>query len=464
MRARYDFDFVAIGGGSGGFNGARTAASLGLRAAVIDGAKELGGLCILRGCMPSKTFLYSTEVLHRARQGRLFGLRIPRAEGDMAAVQARKRRIIGEFADDRVKALKSGQFALIRASARFVDAHTVALSDGRRVTSRYFLIATGSAPNVPNVPGLAQAGAWTSDEALDADRLPASLIVLGGGLVAVELAQFFVRMGARVTIVQRSRQLVHGHSPEASQVIVDALRAEGVEIICGTVLEHVGRRGRGFEVRFRLGNRRRVRRAEQCLNAMGRHPATRHLNAAAAGVKLRDDGQIVTNRYQQTTAPNIYAAGDCAGPVEIVHVAVQQGELAARHAAGAKSARPIDYGLLLSVVFTDPQLAMIGRHEAELKQAKVPFLTASYPFDDHGKSILMEAKRGFVKIAAHAKTGRILGVEIVGPDAGELIHIFSGPLTMKATVFDLLKAPWYHPTLSEIVTYPLEEIAGRLAR
>ena len=162
--------------------------------------------------------------------------------------------------------------------------------------------------------------------------------------------------------------------------------------------------------------------------------------------------------------PHIYAGGDCSGPVEIVHVAIQQGELAVRHAAGVKKIKSIDWSLLLNVVFTDPQLATIGRLERELDAAGTPYLVASYPFNDHGKSILMDANYGYVKVIAEPERGRILGAEIVGKDAGELIHLFSGPLAMKATVFDLLRAPWYHPTLAEIVTYPLEEIAETLSK
>jgi pyruvate/2-oxoglutarate dehydrogenase complex dihydrolipoamide dehydrogenase (E3) component len=186
------------------------------------------------------------------------------------------------------------------------------------------------------------------------------------------------------------------------------------------------------------------------------------LNLGAAGVATRPNGQIVTNRWQQTSASHIYAAGDCTGPAEIVHIAIQQGELAARHAAGVKTVTPVDYSLLLNVVFTDPQLATIGLLESELDARNLPYLTSSYPFNDHGKSILMDANYGYVKVIAEPKRGRILGAEIVGKDAGELIHAFSGPLAMKATVFDLLRAPWYHPTLAEIVTYPLEEIAGKI--
>ena len=193
------------------------------------------------------------------------------------------------------------------------------------------------------------------------------------------------------------------------------------------------------------------------------HTVVATLGPAAAGVRARPNGQIITNRWQQTNVPHIYAGGDCSGPVEIVHVAIQQGELAVRNAAGVKKIKSIDWSLLLNVVFTDPQLATIGRLERELDAAGTPYLAASYPFNDHGKSILMDANYGYVKVLAEPKRGRILGAEIVGPQAGELIHAFSGPLALRATVFDLLRAPWYHPTLAEILTYPLEEIAEKIA-
>ena len=457
------YDFVVIGGGSAGFNAAGAAVELGLRTAVVDGARELGGLCILRGCMPSKTLLYAAEVLHLAQEGRAFGLRIPSARADMKAVHARKKRIIGEFADYRAKALKSGKFDLIRAQARFADPHTLELSDGRTVKGRHFLIGTGSRASVPPVPGLAEARAWTSDDVLDLDFVPKSVIVLGGGVVACELAQFLHRMGAKVTLVQRSRNILRDHSEDASGVIQKAFVEEGIELFAGTSIQRIVREGKGVAVEFLHDGKRVRRRAAHLFNALGREPNTSSLNLAAAGVRTRPNGQVIANRWQQTSAPHIYAAGDCSGPVEIVHVAIQQGVLAARKAAGVRGLKPIDYGLLLNVVFTDPQLATIGRLERDLTDKGVPFLAASYPFDDHGKSILMEATRGYVKVIAEPRRGRILGAEIVGPSAGELIHCFSGPLAMRATVSDMLRAPWYHPTLAEIVTYPLEEIAGRLS-
>jgi pyruvate/2-oxoglutarate dehydrogenase complex dihydrolipoamide dehydrogenase (E3) component len=456
------YDFLAIGGGSAGFNAARVAASLGQRTAVVDGAPELGGLCILRGCMPSKTLLYMAEVLHLAQNGKTFGLKIQSARADMKAIHARKKKIIADFARYRVEALHSGKFDLIRSHARFRDAHTLELSDGRTVRAKNILIGTGSKVSVPPVPGLAETKFWTSDDVLELDFVPKSVIVLGGGIVACELAQFLNRIGARVTLLQRSANILRDHSNEASSVVQKAFVDEGIELFAGTQLQQVATERRGVAVTFLHDGKLITRRAAHLFNALGREPNTAGLNLAAAGVKVRPPGQIATNRWQQSNVPHIYAAGDCSGPAEIVHIAIQQGELAARHAAGVKGLKPIDWSLLLNVVFTDPQLATIGRLERELCEAGVEHLVASYPFNDHGKSILMEANYGYVKVIAEPKRGRILGAEIVGKDAGELIHAFSGPLAMKATVFDLLRAPWYHPTLAEIVTYPLEEIADKV--
>ncbi len=458
------YDFISLGGGSAGFNAARVAAGLGLKTAIIDGARDLGGLCILRGCMPSKTLLYMAEVLHLAQKGKTFGLKISSARADMRAIHARKKKIIAEFASYRTKALKSGKFDLIRAYARFRDAHTLELSNGKTIRARHILIGTGSKVSVPPVPGLADAKFWTSDEVLDLDFIPKSVLVLGGGIVACELAQFLNRIGARVTLIQRSPNILRDHSEDASCVIQQAFADEGIELFAGTQIERIAQDKRGTVVTFIYDGKRITRRADHLFNALGREPNTAALGLAAAGVRARPNGQIIINRWQQTSAPHIYAAGDCSGPHEIVHVAIQQGELAARHAAGVKKLKSVDWSLLLNVVFTDPQLATIGRLEGELDEAGIAYVCASYPFNDHGKSILMDANYGYVKVLAEPKRGRILGAEIVGKDAGELIHAFSGPLAMRATVYDLLRAPWYHPTLAEILTYPLEEIADKIGK
>jgi pyruvate/2-oxoglutarate dehydrogenase complex dihydrolipoamide dehydrogenase (E3) component len=456
------FDFVAIGGGSAGFNAARLAANGGLRTAVVDGASELGGLCILKGCMPSKTLIYSAEVLHLAAKGREFGLRIPKASMDMGLVYRRKVRIIGDFARYREKQLSNGKFKLFRSHARFVDPHTIRLSSGRVLRSKYFLIGTGSRVSVPPVPGLAESGFWTSDDVLDLKETPRSIIVLGGGIVACELAQFLKRAGSRVCLIQRSPFLLKEQSREAASVVRQAFEDEGIEVVTGTQLTSVSRTPGGFAVSFTKDGKPFRRTADRLLNALGREPNTSLLDLGAAGIKTAPNGRILVNRWQQTSARHIYAAGDCCGPHEIVHVAIQQAELAARHALGRKGLKPINDALLLGVVFTDPQVARMGWSESDLQEQGTPFLSASYPFNDHGKSILMEATYGHVKVLASPRDGRLLGAEIVGKDAGELIHCFTAPIAMGATVHDMLKAPWYHPTLAEIVTYPLEEIADSL--
>ena len=457
------YDFIAIGGGSAGFNAARAATRYAGRIALVDGARELGGLCILRGCMPSKTLIHTADVLHHARHGATLGLDIPSATADMRAVLARKRRIIGEFAEFRQQQLASGKFDLLRANAHFVGPNRLELSDGKIVTADRILIGTGSAVSWPLIPGLRESKPWTSDDVLDLDFLPESVIVLGGGVVACELAQYLARMGSRVTQIQRSEHILKENSVDASAAVARALRADGIELFSCTRLDQVAYDGAEFVVTFRHEGRELTRRARHCLNALGRDPNTATLGLAAAGIVTLPSGHIRTNAHQQTTNPAVYAAGDCAGPHEIVHVAIQQAEVAVKHAFG-RPTEPMDYGTLLSVVFTDPQLATVGPTQPQLDAGGISYVAASYPFDDHGKSILMEAKIGHVKVMADPTYGRLLAAEIVGRDAGELIHIFSVAVSARLTVFDLLKAPWYHPTLAEIVTYPLEEIAEKIGQ
>lgn len=456
-----DFDFIVIGGGSGGYAAARTALSHTGSVAVIDAAEELGGLCILRGCMPSKTLIYSAEVLHRAQQGAKVGLEIPAARADMAAIAARKRRIIREFADYRREGLEAGKFQLFRSAARFVGPHELELADGTRLRGKKILIATGSQVNFPPIPGLDEVPVWTSDEVLDLDFVPESVIVLGAGAVGCELAQFLRRIGSHVTMIQRGPNILTGIPADAAGVVEQVFADEGLELFTATAVEEIRQVGSEIEVTFQCHGETVHRRAAYCLNALGRKPNTKSLDLETAGVLSRPNGQIITDFFQQTSNPDIYAAGDCCSQHEIVHVAVHQGETAARRAFG-EEVDPIHYDHLVLVIFTDPQVATAGLSEEQLTAQGRAFISASYPFDDHGKSILMEAKHGFVRVIADAGSGEILGALIVGRDAGELIHCFAVALAMKASVFDLLKVQWYHPTLSEIISYPLEELAEKL--
>jgi pyruvate/2-oxoglutarate dehydrogenase complex dihydrolipoamide dehydrogenase (E3) component len=465
---RQHFNFAVLGGGSAGYAAARTAREHLDRVAIIDGAPELGGLCILRGCMPSKTLLYSAEVLHLAQRADLFGLDIPAARADLPALHARKLRLTAEFAADRVHQLQSDRFHLFRQFARFTGPNELTLADGSVLTADHFLIATGSTIATPHIPGLAQTPALNSDDILELDRLPPSVIVLGGGIVACELAQFLRRVGSHVTLIQRSPRLLKEFSLDAARTIEDAFRAEGMEILTRTEVENVAPTTHGVRVTFNHHGQRLTREATHLFNALGRVPNTARLGLDTAHVTLTPSHHIRTDEFQRTTNPAIYAAGDCVGPHEIVHLAVLQGEIAAKHTLSLSQGRalptPVNYDHLVKIIFTDPQLATAGVSEQQLQARRTPYVSASYPFADHGKSILMEAKHGYVKILAHRPDGRLLGAECVGPDASELIHPIAVALTLNATIHDLLKTHWYHPTLSEIWTYPLEDCAAMIIK
>lgn len=455
--AAFDFDAVVIGGGSAGFAAARTLCAGAARVAVVEGGRELGGLCILRGCMPTKALLHAAALRQGIREAADWGIVAGGVSVDPRRLMARKDALIADFAGYRRRQLEEGPWELIRGRAHFVDPHTIEIPGRGRVRARQFVLATGSviAPPPP-VSGLADSGYLDSDSALLLERFPASLVMLGGGAVALEFAQFFSRLGTEVTVVQRSGQLLRGVDSDVAEELAAALREEGVTILTGTRLEEVRRAGGGVEVRLEHGGHPRILSAEAVFHALGRRPLT-DLNLEAAGVALDPSGLIRTNARQQTSAAHIYAAGDCCGPHEIVHVAIQQGETAARNILG--DSRSLDHRLLLSVVFTEPQVATVGWGETAAREAGEDVLTASYPFNDHGKSMILGARHGFVKLIARRRTGEILGGACVGPQGGELIHEILVAMAARLTAGQLAALPHYHPTLAEIWTYPAEEIA-----
>ncbi|MDP0498626.1 MAG: FAD-dependent oxidoreductase [Verrucomicrobiota bacterium JB022] len=453
-----EFDYVVIGGGSAGYAAARTAREKYERVAIIDDAEELGGLCILRGCMPSKTLIYSAEVLHLAKQADKFALKIPEAAVDMKAMLKRKRTMVDEFQSYRKGQLQSDKYTLIRDRASFTGPNTVKLKkSGEEIQGRHFMIATGSVNNVPPIPGLKEADAWTSDEVLELDFLPQSVTVLGGGVIACELAQYLHRIGCKVTMIQRSHLILKDHTEEAAREIMKVFREEGIDLYTDTHCTEVSTGKDGYTVCFDHEGKQKRITSERLVNALGRRPAIDGLNLEAAGVKLKPSKHIDVNDYFQTSNECIYAAGDVTGPFEIVHLAVLQGEIAAKHAIGVAT-QPLDYRHRTSVTFTDPQVASVGPLPYEPECEGLDLVESTYPFNDHGKSILMHADHGYVRVWAERPSGRLIGAECVGKDAGELIHSMAVAVTLGATAAQLLQVQWYHPTLSEIWTYPLEEV------
>jgi dihydrolipoamide dehydrogenase len=461
MHQPFDFDVAIIGGGSGGYAAASKAANAGLKTVVIEGGKEVGGLCILRGCMPTKALLYAAEVMHLASHAEPWGIRAKKVGFDLAKVMARKNSLIKDFADYRVQQLNRGKFKFIRANAKFLDAHTVELSNGKKLTAKHFVIATGSSVAPAPLPQLDKVGYLTSDDALVLKKLPKSLIILGGGAIACEFAQFLARFGVKITMVQRSAHLLKEFDADAGVEIEKFFAREKIKIFTNTKLLGARRSGKLKTVWFRHKGKTVSVSADEILFALGRIPNTASLDLEKAGVKT-EQGRIISNKLMQTSAPHIYTAGDCTGRYEIVHIAVQQGEIAAHNIAKPKLPRKIDDRLLISIVFTEPQIAFVGLTEKAANARGIPFLSASYPFNDHGKSLIMQAKDGFVKLLANPKSGEILGGACVGLSGGELIHEIVAAMARRMTVHELAAMPHYHPTLAEIWTYPAEELAEKI--
>ncbi len=393
----FDYDLVVLGGGSAGFAAARTAAGAGLRTAVIEGGREVGGLCILRGCMPTKALLYAAEVMHLAGHTRPWGIRVGKVGFDFAKVMARKNALIQDFADYRRQQLTGGKFKFIRARARFLDPHTIKLSTGRRLTAAHFIVATGSVVAPPPLPQLQAAGYLTSDDALQLKRLPKSLIVLGGGLVACEFAQFFARFGVKVTLIQRSDRLLREFDADAALEIEKVFRREGIKVFTGTKLTDARRKGKLKTVFFEQKGKAVSVSASELLFALGRMPDTTSLGLDHAGIAT-ESGRIVANEFMRTSVPHIYAAGDCTGPHEIVHLAVQQGEIAAHNITHPSRPRSMDYRLLISVVFTEPQVAFVGLTEKEARAHGIAYRAAGYPFND--KSFVITSELRLVSAAS----------------------------------------------------------------
>jgi pyruvate/2-oxoglutarate dehydrogenase complex dihydrolipoamide dehydrogenase (E3) component len=461
-----EFDFAVIGGGSAGFGAASESAKLGLRTICIDGGAEVGGLCILRGCMPSKTLLESANRFLTLRRAREFGLSAGHLGFDSGAIRERKRTLIGGFADHRRAQLEKGNFDFVRAYASFTSPHELKLDglDGsvREIRFRTALIATGSELNVVDVPGLAQAGYLDSDIALDSDRIPPSIIILGGGAIALEFAHFYNALGTKVTVLQRNPQFIKGADIDVATTLTEAYRRSGVEMICGTQLVAVQKKGERKTITFVKDGVERAVSADEIFYAFGRRPAISRLHLDAAEIKLDGESAVRINDRMQSSQPHIFAAGDAAGQFEIVHIAIEQAIVAARNAARwlrSEKLNSMDYRLRLVAIFSHPELAYVGLTEREARANGRQIRVATYPFDDHGKSMIRGETDGLVKLIADANTHEIVGGAVVGPEASELIHEIVVAMHFHAKASDLAAIPHYHPTLSEIWTYPAEELA-----
>lgn len=452
-------DVLIIGGGSAGYAAARTARDQGADVGIIDHG-PLGGLCILRGCMPTKTILRSSDIISLMKRAEEFGLKPVAAEAILSNIIDRKARLISEFAEDRIQALKDSRFTLYEDQASFLSPNEVKIGQCT-ITAKAIIISTGSVVSRLPIPGLEEVGYITSDEALNLRELPQSMIVLGGGPVAVELAQFYSRIGTKVTLIQRSNHIMSEGDEDLARPVETKFRQEGMTVFTNTKLHKFTQDGPRKIAHFSHEGEEKTAVAELILQALGRQPNIDSLNLEAANVE-KQEGKVVVDDTMRTNQPHIFAIGDVNGLHEIVHIAIEQGEIAGWNAMHLTDTQHCyDDRLKTQVVFTDPQVASVGLSEKECRKENVAYDMASYPFNDHGKSMTLGEIHGHVKLLANPLTGIILGAHIVGPEAAELIHELIAVMYFQGTVRDLVRMPHYHPTLTEIITYPAEELLER---
>lgn len=455
----YPYDLVVIGAGSGGYAAARTARELGASVALVDRG-PLGGLCILRGCMPSKTLLASSDLAYDVAEGGELGIHADAPQVDLAHIFARKRRIIAGFADFRIEAIKS--FPLYEGTASFEGPHRLRVGDDVILEAKNFVVATGSVVSPPALPGLAEAGFIDSDAVLDRDRLPASVAVLGGGYVGSELGQFMARMGVKTSFLIRAPRLLSPEDADVGDALTGYFRADGIDVLSGVQLTSVEVRDGRKVVHYHKDGERESLAVDEIFYALGRVPNLAGLELDRVGVTCHPISGIEVGPDMRTMTPHIFAVGDVTGPYQLVHVAIYQGELAARNAVNA-TAEAADYALQKThTIFTDPQVAVAGETEKSLQASGTSYVAGSYPFGEHGKAISINKTKGFVKMLASPLDGKILGAAVVGPEASDLIHEVIVAMYYHGTVHDFVKIPHLHPTLAEIWTYPAEEIVARL--
>jgi pyruvate/2-oxoglutarate dehydrogenase complex dihydrolipoamide dehydrogenase (E3) component len=457
---RKQHDLIVVGAGSGGFAAARTARDLGADAALVDHG-PLGGLCILRGCMPSKAFLASSDRIADIREAEELGIHVDDPRIDFAHIARRKRDLVRGFADYRIEGLS--QFPLYEGRARFLSPTQLQVGEQLVLTARKFIIATGSvvAP-ASAVHGLQETGYIDSDGALDLTALPKSMIVLGGGYIGCELGQFFARMGVKTSIVLRSPHLLSGEDHDIGNALTAYYNDEGIEVHTKTKILGVYKRGTRKVVRVERDGVDGELEADELLYCLGRVPNIDGLDLEKANVPCHHITGIQTDETMRTCNPDIFAIGDVAGKYLLVHVAIYEGEIAARNAVTG-SKEKADYTLQSAhTVFSDPQVAVAGKTERQLQTEGARYVKGTYDFAEHGKAMCINKTKGFVKILADAADGRIVGAAVLGPHGSDLIHEMIVAMRYRATVCEFIAIPHLHPTLSEIWTYPAEECAAKL--
>lgn len=446
---KYEFDLGVLGGGSAGLTAAAGAARLGAKVLLIEKEASLGGDCLHFGCVPSKTLIHTASVYQAMKTAPRLGLPATQpGPVDFSRVRARIDEVIRAIEQhDSVARFCSLGVQVEIGRPRFLDPHQVEL-DGKKFTARSWVIATGSSPAAPPVPGLDKTPYLTNREIFSLEKLPASMIVLGGGPVAIEMAQAFQRLGSRVTVVQRSGQILSKEDPDMARGVMEAMEQEGVAFHLECKVLGVGELGaeRELTLKDKQGAEKKLR-AEVLLVALGRAANVADLNLEAAGVEFKPQGIAVDN-HLRSSQRHIYAAGDTTGSFLFTHAAGYEASVVVTNAI-LRLPRRVDYTFLPWCTFTEPELASIGMNEKAAQEAGRPYEVIVQEFKDNDRSLAEGVAKGRIKMLL-GERGRPLGVQILGPHAGELVSEWVAALGGRVKLTTLAGAVHPYPTLGEI--------------
>jgi pyruvate/2-oxoglutarate dehydrogenase complex dihydrolipoamide dehydrogenase (E3) component len=442
---------LVLGSGAGGKLLAWHLASSGRRVAVVE-RRWIGGSCPNIACLPSKNEIWSAKVadlLHHAAQ---FGIVTGSAQVDMAKVRQRKRAMVEVLVAKHLELYQKSGAELILGDGKFVAPKTleVRLRDGgtRTLTGERVFLNVGTHATIPSTPGLADARPLTHIEALELDRLPAHLIVLGGGYVGLELAQAYRRFGSRVSVLEHGPQLVSREDPDVADALRQLLADEGIEVLLSAeVLRVEGQSGKSVRLQLRTPQGERLIEGSDILAATGRTPNTAAIGLDTAGVRLGERGYIQVNERLETSAPDVWAIGECAGSPQFTHVSEDDFHVIRDNLAGGS--RTTRDRLIPFCLFTDPQLARVGLNESEARQRGVAVRVATLPMAAVLRTHTLGESRGFMKLLVDARSDRILGFTMFGPEAGEVMAVVQTAMLAGMPYTGVRDAIYAHPTMAE---------------
>ena len=461
MSANASYDLVVIGSGPGGYVAAIRASQLGLKTAVVEKDAALGGVCTLRGCIPTKALLHAADVLEEARHGDDIGVVAKEIRFELAAAMKHKTKVVRQSSNGIAFLMKKNKIDVHTGFGRLSDPHAVAVkSDAGESTlsAKFVIIATGSKPRALPIIPTDHETVLDSDSILELAEVPKSLIVIGSGAVGVEFASMFSRFGSKTTIIEMLPRLVPIEDEEISKELASAFRKQGIASFVDTKVEKAEKVAGGVEVIARTSaGKTETLKAEKLLVAVGRQPLSQNIGLEALGIAT-ERGYVKIDDRCRTSVPNVFAIGDVVPTPWLAHVASAEGIVAAETAAGAPTF-PLDYDQIPGCTYCSPEIGSIGLTEAKARERGHDVVVGKFPFTASGKARCLNDTQGFVKIVSDRKYGEVLGVHIIGPAATELVAEAGAAMKLEATAEDLARTIHAHPTLSEAVHEAAEAIA-----